>query len=165
MGKDTLKVRGSWKIEVFDKTGKLKHTETVNNLVTNEGKNLMLDAMFHGTAAIATWYTGLISLASYTGILVTDTMSSHGGWLEFTGYSESVRQTWVEGAAASQSTTNSSPMVFSVNASGTVKGIFLTSVNTKSGTTGVLWSSVLFAADLPVNSGDTINATYTCNLS
>jgi hypothetical protein len=50
-----------------------------------------------------------------------------------------------------------------MNASGTVKGIFITSNNTKSGTSGKLWSTALFSADVPVVNGDQLKITYTLN--
>lgn len=162
---DKLKVVGVFTVKVYDKDGNLKHEEQINNLVTNEGKNHLLDVGFHAVAATATWYCGLISNASYTGIAVTDTMASHAGWTEFTNYSQANRVEWTEGAAASQSITNAAAMAFSITGSGTLKGGFIVSNNTKGGSTGILWSSVLFAADIPVNNGDTVNVTYTINLS
>lgn len=165
MTKQGFKVSGVWTIEHYDKKKRLINKFVIPNTVVNEGLNKILDVMFHGVSAIGTWYAGLISNSSYSAIAASDTMASHSGWTEFTGYSESVRQTWVEGAASSQSISNSSAMVFSINATGTVKGLFLCSDSTKSGTTGVLWAATLFASDYPVNNGDTLNITYTVSAS
>lgn len=136
--------------------------DTVND-VTNEGKNLILDVMFNsGTQVLtASWFLGLISLASYTALAAADVMNSHSGWTEFTGYSESTRVAWGSGNASGQSTTNSVAATFSITSTGTVKGVFATSVNTKSGTTGKLWATALFAADVPVANGDSLKVTYT----
>jgi hypothetical protein len=56
--------------------------------------------------------------------------------------------------------------VFSINATTTIAGAFLTSDNTKGGTTGVLFSVANFQApgDRAVVSGDTLNVTYTFSL-
>ena len=69
-------------------------------------------------------------------------------------------------AAASQSISNSVTSAdFNITASGTIHGIFVTSDNTKSGTTGTLWSTAPFAAPLSVNNGDLLKVTYTLSAS
>jgi len=57
--------------------------------------------------------------------------------------------------------------VFSINATTTVGGAFLTSDNTKGGTTGTLFSAADFQSpgDRSVVNGDTLNVTYTFSLS
>lgn len=141
---------------------KIREYETVND-ITNEGKNLIFDVMFNNATQIAnnSWFIGLISLASYTALAAADVMSSHGGWTEFTSYSQSTRVAWGSGSSSGQSVTNSSAATFDVNGSGTVKGVFVTSNSTKSGTTGKLWATALFGADVPVTSGDQLKITYT----
>jgi len=133
------------------------------NDITNEGKNTILDVMFNNGTQIAnnSWFIGLISLVSFTALAAADTMSSHSGWTEFTGYSQANRVAWGSLAAAGQSTTNTTPATFDITASGTVKGIFTTSNSTKGGTTGKLWATALFAADVPVSNGDQLKITYT----
>lgn len=163
--RDGMKAKGFWTLTLKDRDGNVKHTESFENLITNEGKNTILDIMFYTLAKISTWYAGLISSTSYSAVAVGDTMASHAGWTEFTSYAEANRVTWTTGAVASQAVTNGSPMVFSINGSGTVKGIFITSNNTKSGTTGKLWSAALFASDQAVVNGDTLNLTYTVTAS
>jgi hypothetical protein len=63
-------------------------------------------------------------------------------------------------------TNSASPAVFNINASATVGGAFLTSNNTKSGTTGVLFSAADFTSgDRSVITGDILNVTYTLSLA
>jgi hypothetical protein len=158
---DALDLLGKIRIEHW-RSGRLLDIYDFNNTVVNVGKNKILDVMFNSATPITTWYIGLISSASYSVIAAADTMGSHAGWTEFTGYSESVRQTWGSGAAASQSVTNATPATFTANTGGTVKGIFVTSVNTKGGTTGTLWSAGLFSGgDVTVASSDELKTTYT----
>jgi len=143
--------------------GKWYKTYSTHNDITNEGKNTILEIMFHDGTQIASssWFIGLISNSGYSALAAADTMSSHAGWTEFVGFSQATRVVWGPGAAASQSITNSTPATFDINATGTVKGIFVTSNSTKSGTTGKLWATALFTADVPVVNCDQLKVTYT----
>lgn len=160
---DGFRPNGRFHIEHRDKDGVLKGVYDITNQVTNAGKDAILNIMFDAATQITAWYIGLIDSSGFTAIAVTDTMASHAGWNEFTSYSETVRQTWGVGASSGQSVTNASPATFSINGSGTVKGIFVNSVSTKSGTTGTLWSDALFASAVAVINGDSLKITYTVN--
>jgi hypothetical protein len=158
---DRLQVKGRYLVEQI-RDGVVIDSCWIDNLVTNEGKNKLWDVMFRNQTPIATWYIGLIDNAGFSAVAPTDVMNSHAGWTEFDDYTEAVRQTWVVAAAASQAISNSgTPAIFTVNATGAVRGIFVTSVSTKNGTTGVLWSGALFTASLTVANGDSIKITYT----
>ena len=161
---DNLKFDNYFHIEHYRK-GALLDIISSKNLVTNAGKNAILDIMFHGATQITTCYIGLINNSGYTAVAAADTMSSHSGWTEFTAYDESVRQTWAESAASSQSITSSSVATFTINATGTVRGLFLNSVDTKSGTTGTLWAATLFSSTISVIDDDLLKVTYTINAS
>lgn len=160
---NVLEINGNYpKIEHY-RQGTLINTYKFKNGITNVGKNYILDVMFNGGTQIAnnSWFVGLISSTSYSALADADTMSSHSGWTEFTGYSQSTRVAWGSGAASSQATTNSTPATFDITSSGTLKGIFTTSNSTKGGTTGTLWATGLFSADVPVVNGDQMKVTYT----
>lgn len=159
---DRFRPQGHFRIHHY-RDGKEIGVYDVKNLVVNQGKNDILGVYFHdGTqTASSSWFMGLISLTGYSAIAAGDTAASHAGWTEFTGYSETTRQLWGQGAASSQSITNSTPATFTINASGTVKGAFIISNSTKGGTTGTLWAAALFSADVPVNNGDQLKVTYT----
>jgi hypothetical protein len=137
----------------------------VPNLVVNQGKNDILDVYFSdGTqTAASSWFMGLITDSGFTGIVAGDTAASHAGWSEFTGYSEATRPVWGQGDPASQAITNSTPVTFNINASGTVRGGFIITQNTKGGTSGKLWAAALFSSPVTVNNGDQLKVTY--NLS
>ena len=93
-----------------------------------------------------------------------DTMASHAGWTEVTAYSEAVRQTLTLGAVASQSVDNSaSKAAFSINADATtIGGAFITTDNTKGGTTGTLAGAAAFTGgNKAADNGDTLNVTVT----
>ncbi len=160
---DRLLLKGKFSVEHRNANGELVGVYDFNNDITNEGKNTLFEIMFHdGTQiASASWFIGLISSSGYSALAAGDTMASHSGWTEATGYTQSTRVAWGPGAAASQSITNASPATFDINATATIKGIFVTSNSTKSGTTGKLWATALFTADVPVTSGDQLRVTYT----
>jgi hypothetical protein len=160
-----FKPRGRFRVEHTDAKGKLKGIYEFNNDIVNVGKNDILGVYFSGATqtASASWFIGLISSSGYSALAAADTMSSHAGWTEFTSYSQATRVAWGPGSAASQSVTNASPATFDINGSGTVKGIFVVNQSTKSGTTGTLWATALFSADVPVTNGDQLKVTYTVN--
>lgn len=160
---DQLNFVNPIKVEHLDKDGNLKGIYDTFNDITNEGKNELLDIMFSDGTQIAnnSWFIGLISNSGYSALAAADTMASHAGWTEFTGYSQATRVAWGAGNPSSQSITNSSPATFDINGSGTVKGIFVVSNSTKGGTTGKLWATALFSADVPVSNGDQLRVTYT----
>jgi hypothetical protein len=143
-----------------------KWEDTVLNLVTTVGGNNMLDNHLSGSSYTATWYMGLLSATGYTtGPALTDTMASHGGWTEDVNYSNAARPTTAWSAAASKSKALSAGLVFNMNGTTTIKGCFLNSVSTKSGTTGTLFSAGLFTGgDQPVVNGNTLTVTYTASV-
>ena len=89
-------------------------------------------------------------------------MASHSGWAELAIYSEANRPTLTLGSVASKSVDNSaSKATFTINATDDVYGAFLSTNNTKSGTTGVLYGAVDFSSAQSVVSGDVLLVTVT----
>jgi hypothetical protein len=156
-----VSVHGTYTVECYDVDGKMKWSDVIHNLVVTVGKNDLLDKYFQGTSYTAAWYLGLInSGGSYS---ASDTMAIHGGWTENTSYSNATRPapTWNAASTGSKSTNGTS---FSINASGTLGGAFLTTSNTKGGTSGTLYSAGNFVGgNRSVNSGDTLSITYTAS--
>jgi len=154
-----IKFHGVWTVEQ-KRGGKTILKREFKNAVTNIGKNNVLDVHFGAATQITAWYLAFIDASGFTALVNADTMASHAGWTEFTGYTEGTRPLWTPGAAVSQIVTNPASSDFSINAAGTLKGGFLTSVNVKAGATGTLWGTSLFTGDIPVTGGDTIKITY-----
>lgn len=155
-------VKGRYDIECRDASGNLKWTEVIDNIVVNVGLDDILDKYLKGSAYTAAFYVGLTDGTPTTA--AADTMSSHAGWAEVTAYSEGVRQTLTLGTVSGQSVDNSaSKAVFTLNGAATVGGCFITTNNTKGGTTGTLFSVGAFTGgDKSGGSGDTVTVTYTC---
>jgi hypothetical protein len=161
---------GVFSIECRDAEGNLKWSEALNNLVVNEGLQDMNTKYFSGSAYTATWFIGLYGAGASNTPNASDTAASHAGWTEVVPYSNATRPACTFGTATTADpsiiTNTASPAAFNINATATVGGAFLISNNTKSGTTGILFSASDFAApgDRVVASGDTLNVTYTFSL-
>lgn len=165
-----VKAGGVFHVQCHDAHGNLKWEAKEHNLVVNVGLQDMNAKYFTGSAYTATWYLGLYGAGASNTPAAGDTMSSHAGWTEVTAYSQATRPQAVFGtpttADPSVATNSASPAVYSINGTTTVGGAFLTSNNTKGGTTGILFSAADFSSpgDRSVVSGDTLTVTYTFSL-
>ncbi len=160
--KPNLAVGGFFTVECFDRAGNRRWVQDLKNGVTDAALNSVLDVYLRNQTQIASWYIGLVDNASFTAFASGDTMASHAGWIEATNYSESNRPAWSPGAAASGSLTNTSSVDFSITSTKTIRGVFLVSNNTKSGSTGTLFATAAFSGgNQTVNNGDTLKVTYT----
>lgn len=151
-----LKVGGVFEAECYDRDGNLKWKDVAKNLVVNAGLDHILDVVFHGTTQVDPWYVGL----KLTGtVKAADTLASHASWSEATVYSGN-RPAYVEAAASGQSITNSANKAsFTIDAAATVAGAFVASAS--AGTSGTLMCGADFTAPRGVESGDTLEVTYT----
>jgi hypothetical protein len=168
---ETASAKGVYTMQCFDKDGNLKWEAECPNLVVNVGLQDMNNKYFLGSAYTATWYIGLYGSGATNSPAAGDTMASHAGWTEVVPYSQATRPACTFGtpttANPSVATNSASPAVYSINATSTVGGAFLVSDNTKSGSTGTLYSASDFTSpgDRSVVSGDTLNVTYTLSLA
>ena len=157
---------GVFTVECRDADGQLKWTEEFPNLVVNEGLQLINTQFFKGITYTASWFMGLVTGPGAGNTYAAgNTMASHAGWTENTAYVQSARPTMAFGTATTADPsviTTSAPVVFTMNASAIIAGAFVTTNNTKGGTTGTLFSVGNFTVgDRPIVSGDTLNVTYT----
>ena len=162
---------GVFTVTCFDKDGNLKWEAKSPNLVVNVGLQDMNTKYFKGSGYTAAWYIGLYGAASSNDPAASDTMASHAGWTEVTAYSQATRPAATFGTATTADPSvidnSGSVAVFSINGTTTVGGAFLTSDDTKGGSSGTLFSAADFEApgDRAVVNGDTINVTYTFSLA
>lgn len=137
-----------------------------NNVVTNVGRNDILDKYWRGSAYTQTVVMGLAGTGTKA---AADTQASHAGWLEVGGTNAPVytgnRKAVTMGAASSQSSV-SPQQTFAITSTGTVSGMFMNNGGsaTKDDTTGTLVSAVNFTGgDEAVNNLDSLLVTYTFN--
>ena len=167
---DSLPAKGRFQVEHW-RGGRKIGVYDVPNAITNEGKNKLFAVMFNGATAIGTWYILLVDGSGSPLLAATDTYAQIGngnGWNENTAYTEAARQQWTVGAAAGQQVTNSSPVVFTINASGSVYGMALVGGGTTPSAKGdhagggALWAEAAFASGtVTVANGDQLKVTYT----
>lgn len=169
---ETFGLQGIYTAECYDAQGNLKWSDEIKNLVTNVGRQDMLDIYFSdtGAGAVVMGLAGANGSATFTPAY-TDTQSSHAGWYEVGGanaptYSGTRKTPAFSGATDANPAVlaTSAAVIFSMTGSGTVYGAFI-NVNGSSAidnTTGVLYSIGGFTAgSKTVTAGDTINVTYT----
>lgn len=168
---DETSAGGVFTVSCYDRDGNLKWSESMHNLVVNVGLQDMNTKYFTGSSYTATWYIGLYGAAASNNPAAGDTSASHVGWTEVTAYSQATRPAATFGTATTANpsviSNTASPAQFSINGTTTVGGAFLISNSTKGGTTGTLFSAADFQSpgDRSVVSGDTLNVTYTFNLT
>jgi hypothetical protein len=126
----------------------------------------MNDRFFSGSAYTATWFIGLVNNSPAPTFSGTDTLASHAGWTEATQYTGTRKAvTFTAATTADPSViSTAAAAAFSINATVTINGAFLTDVT--SGTSGILFSEASFSTpgSRSVVSGDTLNVSYTFNL-
>ena len=109
------------------------------------------------------WYVGLIDNVPNPVLSISDTLASHSGWSEAAygvAYSGAGRPQWTNGVVSNNQLVNSVAVSFSIIATTTVYGIFLTDVAT--GTTGNIFGTVQFVGGpRSVVNSDTIELTLT----
>jgi len=154
-----------FEVECLGPDGELKWSIVDHNLVVNTGLDDILDKYWKGSGYTSSHFVGLMD--STPTVAAADTMASHAGWTEIQDYTEGTREALTLGAVASQSVDNSaSKASYSVNATVTIGGSFITTNSTKGGTTGTLIGAVAFAGgDKSADSGDTLNVTVTLSTS
>lgn len=167
MPEDTMSIHGTYHAICYDANGNIKWEDDIKNLVTTVGKNFTLDTTLGNTAGGAV----VMGLKGTGTAAVTDTQSSHAGWLEVglanaPTYSGN-RPTPSFSAASAGSKTTSSAVSFSMTSTGTVAGCFINigGSATKDSTTGTLFSAGDFSSSKSVVNGDTIAVTYTATLT
>ena len=158
---DFVGVAGKFIVTCRDAEGNIRWEDGFPNLVVTTGKNDLLNKYFLNSGTYtAAFFVGLKGTGA---IAAGDIMASHAGWSEITGYSNGSRPAFSPASSTAGSSTNSaSPATFTINASNTVAGCFITTNSTKSGTSpGILFSAADFASSRAVLSGDTLTVTYT----
>lgn len=160
-------LKGTWRVVHRDVNGNILSEEVMQNLVTNEGYDHILNTVCHGGTQITTWYLAPFK-NDYTP-LVTDTYASPG-YTEATNTdydSPATRPEWTEGAASGQSITNGTAITITAAGAVTIYGFGLVgggSAPTTKGDAaggGILLSSGRFSAAKTLADNETLDLTYT----
>jgi len=160
------------------RVGRIIQEFTIPNMITNEGKNHILDVQFHGTTPIGSWYLGLIDGGGFTAVAATDIYDNidqaGNAWDEFTDYTDrnnsdnaATRPVWPENVASGQAIANVTLAIYDFTGAGTVQGLFVaggTNAATKgdhtAGTAHKLWAATEFTSPISVVGGDDLSVIY-----
>jgi hypothetical protein len=161
---EQVSVTGHYFVRCFDANNTLKWEDTIENTVVTVGKANLLNVYLASSTQTTLWYLGLVDSTPTPSYNVGDTMLSHAGWAESVAYANANRPQAVFGTPTATSSISSTAASFTMNASITIAGAFLTTSNAKSGTAGTLYSAGNFAVARAVISGDTLLVTYTATV-
>ena len=117
---ETLGLGGVFTLTHKDKNGKILSVTKHRNLITNEGKDYILDAALHGATNVADWYFAIFTSGSAA---AGNTYATPNRTEATTTVNESTRPAWGEGASSGQSVTNASAATVTANGSLAVTGI------------------------------------------
>jgi hypothetical protein len=182
--REKLQAAGKYTAKCFDKNGNLKWEDTIDNVVTDVGANLMLDQLFGNSQLNSAYFLGLISSVGYTGIpVVGDTMASHSSaghvWVEagngsnypnWSTPASNARATCAWNAAAARAKALSAALSFTIATNGgTVKGCFIVTgtgaVATNNSTAGTLYSAGVFTGgDKVLAVADVLQVSYSTSV-
>lgn len=152
--------KGIWTVEHYRKN-RLIGIDTTKNLITNQGLDHILDVVLHGVAPVSPWYIGLFE-GNYTPLATCTAASVTADSTESTAYTEGARVAYNEAASSGQSVTNSAnKATFTINATKTIYGAFLSSASALSSTAGSLLAITRFGTSRAVINLDVLLVTYT----
>lgn len=158
-----MQVGGRYHWEIQGTDGTVRAWGTFHNGIPTTALNDILDTYFRNGSPSATWHALLIGSDSFTALAATDTMSSHSGWTENTDYDEATRPQWDPPAASGGTLNNTTSMEFTMNAVVTIVGIGISTSSTKSGSSGVLFSTGLFDQEQTLAIGEVLRVYYELN--
>ena len=117
--KTKLNLKGIYTLTHRDKNGKILSVEKIKNLITNEGKDFVLDSALN--AAATTDVTNVFYFAIFTsGAAAAGNTYATPGRTESSNYTEGLRQTWGQGASSGQSVTNAAVATITADTGGIV---------------------------------------------
>jgi hypothetical protein len=167
-GQFKVKLGTWWEYELIRQGKPIDKWEN-GNVCTAQGLNHMLDVVFHGVTAIATWYIGIFESNT---VPADGTTYAVPVFTECSAYVAAARQAYVEAAAGSKSITNSaSKASFTMNAPKTIYGAALfgggtdpTVISNTAGG-GTIFAASKFAVSKDVVATDILLVTCTITLA
>jgi hypothetical protein len=166
-----IQLGGFFHAECFGPDGELKWQDDMKNIVPDAALTAFLDILYRAQTPATTLYMGLVDNSGFTAFAAGDTMASsgHTGWTEVTpgtGYTTtgSNRLTWTPVAAAAKSISNTVTTNFPILGTFTIKGAFLTNLQSGTGASPANYiaaEAAFSGGTQAVNNGDTLKVTYT----
>jgi hypothetical protein len=163
--KESGHAKGRYTFTCYDKNGKLKWHEIIDNVICTAGKNELWSSGSGPTSGTA--YFSLIGNTSFTGVSAGDTSAAHGGWSESSNFSGNrLSPSW--GSPSAGGVSFASALSFSITGTDTIQGGALWfgsgASATVGNTSGFIWSAGTFGSGQAVSNGDTINVSYTTSI-
>jgi hypothetical protein len=162
---EKLSLSNYYHVECFDCEGNFKWEEVIENLVTTQGLNYILDSGFDSGTQLTSWFVGLKNTGAPAAGDAASALPSVGNWTEYEDYDGAVRPTLILGAAAAGSIDNVGNVAsFTIGSpAADVYGVFVVDDDTKGSPTGatVLYGVGDFGAQKVVDPNDTLNVTVT----
>lgn len=165
-GKGLIRVQGFFSMRKLDRRGRpLTDWQIIPNGAVTVGLNSILDTAFRNQSQISQWYIGLINNSGFSALSAADTSASHAGWSELTDYSSGTRPAWSPNAASGGTLATTSPVTFTINASVSVRGMFLASSSTKNSALDTLWATAVNGSGQAFTSSQTCQVSYSIVLT
>lgn len=154
----------NYTIEVI-RGGAVVDSETVHNLMPEEGRNHAVSVITKGATQVPTWYIGLFE-GNYVPVDSDKASTFPTSATECTAYLPATRVEFVEGAAAAGVVENTASRAeFTATAARTIYGAFLVSAQAKGAITGVLMSAARFTAPKVLQIDDVLRVTASFSLT
>ena len=154
----------NYTIEVI-RGGAVVDSETVHNLMPEEGRNHAVSVITKGATQVPTWYIGLFE-GNYVPVDSDKASTFPPSATECTAYLPATRVEFVEGAVAAGVVENTASRAeFTATAAKTIYGAFLVSAQAKGAITGVLMSAARFTAPKVLQIDDVLRVTASFSLT
>lgn len=145
--------------------GAVVDSETVHNLMPEEGRNHAVSVITKGATQVPTWYIGLFE-GNYVPVDADKASTFPTSATESTAYLPATRVEFVEGAVAAGVVENTASRAeFTFMAAKTIYGAFLVSAQAKGAITGVLMSAARFTAPKVLQIDDVLRVTASFSLT
>ena len=154
----------NYTIEVI-RGGAVVDSETVHNLMPEEGRNHAVSVITKGATQVPTWYIGLFE-GNYVPVDSDKASTLPTSATECTAYLPATRVEFVEGAVAAGVVENTASRAeFTATGAKTIYGAFLVSAQAKGAITGVLMSAARFTAPKVLQIDDVLRVTASFSLT
>lgn len=154
----------NYTIEVI-RGGAVVDSETVHNLMPEEGRNHAVSVITKGATQVPTWYIGLFE-GNYVPVDSDKASTFPTSATECTAYLPATRVEFVEGAVAAGVVENTASRAeFTATSAKTIYGAFLVSAQAKGAITGVLMSAARFTAPKVLQIDDVLRVTASFSLT